>query len=172
MLAKFFQAIITVVIGVGAAYLFYFALNFVAEKLPGKWEERVKPLFFVFPAVAVVALYLVYPTLQTIFYSFAGPDSTSLVGLKNYTDLLGDSDFHQTLLNTLLWIIFAPAATIILGLLVATLADRLSSKGEKFSKTIIFLPMAVGAVGAATIWQFVYQTAPVTSPPPSIGYLM
>ena len=164
MLSKFIQTIVTVGLGVGAAYLFYFVLNFVAEKLPGRWEERIKPIFYVFPAVAVVAVYLIYPTLQTIFYSFANSDSTSLVGLHNYSDLLGSSDFRQTLFNTLLWIIFAPAATIVLGLLVATLADRLSSRGEKFSKTIIFLPMAVGAVGAATVWQFVYQSAPASSP--------
>lgn len=161
---KFATAFYTVVAGVAGAYVLYAILNFVAELLPGRWEERIKPFFFVFPAVAVVAVYLIYPTLQTIFYSFANSDSTKLVGLKNYTDLLGDSDFHQTLLNTLLWIIFAPAATIALGLLVATLADRLGSRGEKFSKTIIFLPMAVGAVGAATVWKFVYQSAPASSP--------
>jgi alpha-glucoside transport system permease protein len=69
---------------------------------------------------------------------------------------LGSSDFRQTLLNTLLWIIVAPAVSIVLGLLVATLADRLRPTSEKFSKTLIFLPMAIGGVGAATIWKFMY----------------
>jgi alpha-glucoside transport system permease protein len=84
------------------------------------------------------------------------------VGLQNYNDLLVKNvdDFHGTLFNTLLWIVFAPAATIILGLLVATLADRLHTRGEKVSKSLIFMPMAIGAVGAATIWRFVYAADP------------
>lgn len=157
---KILTALITVVVGVVAAYVLYYVLNKLVELLPLKWEERVKPYVFVGPAIVVVAVFLVYPTLQTIFYSFANADSTKLVGLQNYTKLLASHDFRDTLINTLLWVIVAPAATIFLGLIVATLADRLRSRGEKISKTIIFVPMAIGAVGAATIWKFVYATVP------------
>ena len=68
--------------------------------------------------------------------------------------------FRDTLFNTLLWILIVPAVTVVIGLLVATLADRLRPRGEKFAKTIIFLPMAISMVGAATIWRFVYYAAP------------
>ena len=54
--------------------------------------------------------------------------------------------------------------TVVLGLAVATLADRLGPTGEKVSKTIIFLPMAISMVGAATIWRFVYYAAPAGQP--------
>lgn len=158
MLTKVLETIITVVVGVAAAVILYYVLNFLADRFPGTWAERIRPYFFILPAMLVVAVYLIYPTLQTIFYSFANSDSTSLVGLKNYKDLLANNadDFHQTLLNTLIWMLVAPAATILLGLLVATLADRLRPGGEKLSKSLIFMPMAIGAVGAATIWKFVY----------------
>ena len=53
-----------------------------------------------------------------------------------------------------------PAVTVVLGLMVATLADRLRPTGEKLAKTVIFLPMAISMVGAATIWRFVYYAAP------------
>ena len=49
----------------------------------------------------------------------------------------------------------APLAAVLLGLLVATLVDRLRHRREA-AKTIIFLPMAISAVGAATVWRFVY----------------
>ena len=42
---------------------------------------------------------------------------------------------------------------------MATLVDRLSPRGEKAAKTIIFLPMAISAVGAATVWRFIYAYA-------------
>jgi alpha-glucoside transport system permease protein len=71
--------------------------------------------------------------------------------------LFQSSDFRQTLFNTLLWVIIVPAVTVVIGLTVATLADRLRPSSEKFAKTIIFLPMAVSLVGASTVWRFVYD---------------
>jgi alpha-glucoside transport system permease protein len=53
-----------------------------------------------------------------------------------------------------------PAATVVLGLAVATLADRLTPGAEKFTKTIIFLPMAISLVGASVIWNLVYEVRP------------
>ena len=54
---------------------------------------------------------------------------------------------------------------MIFGLGIATLADRLNPRGEKFSKTLIFLPMAISMVGAATIWQTtIYQYQPAGTP--------
>lgn len=163
-MVKVFEAILTVLAGVVGAYAVYFILNKLAELMPGRWEDRIKPYFYILPAIAIVAVIVLYPTIQTINFSFANADSTAYVGLKNYTELLGSGNFHQTLFNTLLWMIVAPAATIFVGLIVATLADRLGPKTEKLSKTIIFLPMAIGAVGAATIWKFVYVYSTPGSP--------
>jgi alpha-glucoside transport system permease protein len=67
------------------------------------------------------------------------------------------------MLNTVLWMVVVPTFTVIIGLAVAVLADRLGPRGEKFSKTIIFLPMAISMVGAATIWKFVYAYKPPSS---------
>jgi ABC-type sugar transport system permease subunit len=44
------------------------------------------------------------------------------------------------------------------GLAVAVLADR--AKGENAAKSLIFLPMAIGAVSAGAIWRFVYVANP------------
>jgi alpha-glucoside transport system permease protein len=82
------------------------------------------------------------------------------VGLDNYRDLLTDDNFQATLFNTLLWLAIVPAVTIVLGLTVATLSDRLRPRYENLSKTIIFLPMAISMVGAATVWRFVYAYRP------------
>ena len=68
------------------------------------------------------------------------------------------------LFNNLLWIIIVPAATVVAGLGVAVLADRLRPRGEKMSKTFIFLPMAISMVGAATIWRSIYEYQPAGAP--------
>ena len=164
MAGKGLTALITVVIGIGAALLLFYALNKIAEVLPDKWEERLKPILYILPAFAAIVIYLVYPAILTVINSFKDRSSTEWVGLQNYDDLLTDPGFQDTIFNTLLWILVVPAATVILGLAIATLADRLGPRGEKLSKTVIFLPMAISMVGAATIWRFVYYAAPAGQP--------
>jgi alpha-glucoside transport system permease protein len=159
---KILNALIAVVAGVAGAVVLFYLLNKLAELLPGRWEHRVKPYLLLVPAFLAIGLYLIYPTIQTFVYSFANARSTEYVGFENYTNLLSSRGFQNTLFNTLLWIIVVPAGTIIIGLLIATLADRLRPRGEKAAKTMIFLPMAIGAVSAGAIWRFVYQANPPT----------
>lgn len=160
MTIKIANALIAIVAGVGASLALYFLLNWLVERLPPKWEERIKPLVFIGPAFAAITLFLLYPTVRTVLLSFANRDSTEFIGLSNYTDLLKDPNFQSTLINTLLWIVVVPAVTVALGLGIAVMADRLKPSSEKLSKTIIFLPMAISMVGAGTIWRFVYEARP------------
>ncbi|MCW2808621.1 MAG: sugar transporter permease [Marmoricola sp.] len=157
---KIVSALLTVVGGIGAALAVYWVLNKIAELLPSRWEERIKPLFYILPAFIAVAVYLVYPAIQTVINSFQDSTSTTFVGLDNYKSLLSSHSFQQTLINTLLWIIIVPVVTVVMGLIVATLADRLKPGAEKLSKTLIFMPMAISMVGAATVWRFVYAANP------------
>lgn len=167
MLAKTLTAIVTVFAGVGAALLLYWVLNKLAELLPPRIEERVKPLLYILPAYIAIIVFLIYPALQTIVFSFktkVGFPAESWVGLDNYKNLLTSDKFQDTLFNTFLWILVVPVATVILGLMVAVLADRLRPKAEKTVKTLIFMPMAISFVGAATVWGLIYDFRPAGRP--------
>lgn len=160
MLLKSSTAIITVLVGVGAALVLYWLLNKLAEILPGRWEGRIKPYLYILPAYAALTFYLIYPAVQTVIYSFKDSSSTESVGLDNYTNLLSTAGFQQTLFNTFLWMLIVPVVTVAIGLGVAVLTDRLNPKAESTAKTIIFLPMAISMVGAGTVWKFLYAYRP------------
>jgi alpha-glucoside transport system permease protein len=164
MVVKLVNTILTVVAGVGAALVLFWILNKIAELFPGRWEHRLKPYVYILPAVAMICLYVLYPAVQTVLYSFANAESTELVGTQNYQDLLSSSSFRDTVLTTIVWIVIAPVAAVMIGLLTATLVDRLSPRGEKSAKTIVFLPLAISAVGAGTVWRLVYAYAPAGQP--------
>lgn len=167
MAGKVLTTLLTILIGVGASLALFWLLNKISELLPGRLEERLKPLFYILPAYAAIVIFVVYPAIQTIIFSFqtkVGFPTQSWVGLQNYKDLLGNDAFRQTLLNTLLWIAVVPALTVVLGLLVAVLADRLAARGENAVKTLIFMPMAISMVGAATVWGLVYDFQPKGRP--------
>ncbi|WP_232524688.1 carbohydrate ABC transporter permease [Nocardioides mangrovicus] len=159
-MTKALTTIITIIVGVGAALIVYWILNKLAELLPERLEDRIKPYLYILPAFLGIVVYLVYPAVLTVINSFRGPISQNWVGFANFTTLFKSHDFQQTLINTLLWIIIVPAVTIVIGLTVATLSDRLRPGAEKLTKTIIFLPMAISLIGAATIWRFVYDAEP------------
>jgi len=160
MFLKTSNAVITVVAGVGVAVAVYWILNKIAELLPGRWEDRIKPYLYILPAYAAITLYLIYPSILTFKYSFQDSTSTEWVGFDNFTKLLSSHEFQQTLINTLLWMIIVPIFTVAIGLAVAVLSDRLGPRGENVSKTLIFMPMAISMVGAATVWRFLYAYRP------------
>jgi alpha-glucoside transport system permease protein len=143
--------------GIGAAIAIFWLLDRLSELLPTAAREKVKPLVYILPAYAAITVYLLYPAVLSVIYSFKDATSTNWVGWKNFDELVSTSQFQQTLLNTFLWIALVPIVTVTLGLAVAVLTDRLSPQGEKMAKTIVFLPMAISLIGSATIWRFVYD---------------
>lgn len=154
------NALLAIVAGVGGAFLFYWALNALVERLSPVWEQRLKPYVFVGPAVAILGVFLIYPAVQTIYVSFLDARSENFVGLRNYQALLSDQAMRSVLINNILWIIVVPTVSVAIGLLVAVLADRLKPRWENVSKSVIFLPMAISFVGASTIWLFIYAWRP------------
>ena len=144
---KILVAVLTVLGGIGGAIALYWVLNKIAESLPGRMQHRVKPYFYILPAYLALIFYLIYPGVLTVINSFKDSTSTNWVGFDNFQKLLTSHDFQQTLFNTFLWILIVPAGTVVIGLGVATLVDKLTPSGEKFSKTLIFLPMAISFVG-------------------------
>ena len=163
MLVTVTTAIITVLAGIGVAVALFWLLNKLAELLPGRWEDRLKPFLFILPAYAAITMFVVYPAVQTVIYSFktkVGFPAERWTGLDNYSDLLGSSAFRGTLFNTLLWIVIVPTATLAIGLAVAVLADRVGERAERTVKTVFFLPMAISLVGAGTVWGLIYEFRP------------
>ena len=161
---KIFSALIAVVLGVLGAIGIFWVLNKIVELLPGKWDRRLKPYVFVLPAFAVIGTFLLYPAVTTLIASFFNSDGTEVVGFGNYQRLLSNQQFLSAMINNVLWIIIAPAVVVVFGTLVAVLADRMKPTREKVAKSVIFLPMAISMVGAATIWQLMYAFVPAGEP--------
>ena len=144
------------VLGIGGAVVFFWFLNMAVEGFPSRLSRGLVPYAFLLPGLSLIGLMLVYPTVQTVVYSFADDRSTDWVGWDNYRAIFASRGFWQALLNNLLWVVVVPVLSVAFGLLVAVLADKLSPQGEKTSKSLIFLPMAISFVGASTIWGLIY----------------
>src|SRR5262249_31661469 len=114
---------------------------------------------FIGPALVILSVFLVYPVINTIILSLKDANSKDFVGLKNYKFIFTDETMLTSLRNTAGWIILVPLVAVSVGLVFATLADRLRH-GEAAAKSLIFLPMAISFVGAAVVWRFIYSFRP------------
>ena len=135
-------------------------------------ESRWTPALFLGPAVFLLFVLMVYPSLDTIRLSFMDRLAENYVGLDNYEYALTSTRMKEAFRNNLIWLFVFTIGTVILGLLIATLADRV--RYESFAKAIIFMPMAISFVGAGVIWKFVYDLKPTGNPlqpNPQIGVL-
>ena len=128
-------------------------------------------LLFLGPAALLLIVFLVYPTIYTLFLSFnrgrAG-EFSEWVGLDNWIRLFTeDPNFLRlgfppsgALWNNVLWIIFYVSLTVLFGLIVAVMATRV--RYESAIKAVVFLPQAIAATSLAIIWRFVYSPDPET----------
>ncbi len=163
------SAVISVVLGLGVSFLIFWGLNWLVERTNDKWKARLLPYVFLLPVVLLVALFLLYPAIRTLIESFMKAsqrrgESASFVGFQNYIDLFTSPSFLGVLLNNLLWVLVVPAASVLIGLLVAVLTDRLGKRRETTFKAMIFLPMAISGIAAAVTWRFIYFSAPAGNP--------
>lgn len=155
--AKLVLAAVALVVGVGGIWLFYAGLNAVVMRLGARWRGRLLPWVFVGPALALLAIYLVWPAVSTIVKSLTEGD-----GLDNYVWALTTPENHDMYFNNFLWLVVGVAGAVGFGLLIAGLLDRV--KYESVAKTFIFLPLAISLVGASVIWRFVYAWKPASQP--------
>ena len=159
---------VALVIGVGAVWALFLVTDNLVSLLPKSVRESVRPFVFVGPALVIVALYLIYPTVRTAYLSFFDARSEVFVGLDNYVFAFTSPDMLIALRNNLLWLVIVTSFVVSIGLVVAVMADRLG-RWEPLAKSFIFLPMAISAVGASVIWKFIYSFQPATRP--QIGLL-
>jgi alpha-glucoside transport system permease protein len=147
---------LVVVIGVplvtaGYAFVVEAGLGF----LPERRRPAFRPWLWLAPGFAFLIAYLIYPTIATFIASLMNRNGTEFVGVANYAGLFGRSGFWQTILNTVLWIVFFSGVTVGLGLIIAVLADRV--RYESVVKAFVFVPLAISFVAAGVIWRFMYD---------------
>lgn len=153
-------AIVALVVGVGGVWALYLAMNHVVFQLPIKARDSLLPYVFVGPALVVLMIYIIIPSVRTISLSFMDRRGEEFVGLANYVFALTDPGMIITLRNTGLWLVLVPAVAVTFGLLIAVIADRMSEFWERVAKSFIFMPMAISFVGASIIWRFIYFYQP------------
>lgn len=124
---------------------------------------------FIAPFFIVFAIFNLYPTLYTIALSFQDISGFAVegnfVGLQNFTNLLNNNVFIQSVKNTfILWTVnFIPQILLALVLAYWFTNNRLKLKGQHFFKSMFYFPNIMTAATVAVIFYtlFSYPRGPV-----------
>ncbi len=159
--------VIAIIWGVGGVALLFTTANMLVESFSIRWQQRIQPYVFVGPGIGLLAAFLAIPALLTFYQSFFDASSTNFVGFDNYVAVFTNRLMLQAFRNNLIWLLLGTTVCVILGLLIAVLADR--SRFETVAKSLIFMPLAISFVGAGIIFRFIYDYSPPGEP--QIGLL-
>ena len=129
-------------------------------------RHRLVPYLLLLPSAAVIAVLVLWPTVQIAEFSFQnyglqqeiGAASTQWVGLGNYTHILHDPEFWLSLRLSVISAAVMVPLTLIVGTLVGVLLSHLGRRMAAFVSSVAVLAWATPAVSASVI--FVWLATP------------
>jgi trehalose/maltose transport system permease protein len=117
---------------------------------------------FLSPALLVVAFVAMYPLGVTIYQSFtneqflAGLEPTKFVGLANYKDLIHDTIFRDSIVETIKFTVLTVSCEFVLGMVIALVINS-SFKGRGVMRAVMLVPWAIPTVISAQMWKWMYD---------------
>lgn len=124
-------------------------------------RRSVVGMGLVLPALLVVLGTLFLPTLNAVRlsltnYSFARPDDAAFVGLRNFGFLFSNSEFTQSLRNTIVFAGVTVVLEVAIGLMLALLVNR-AFRMRGLLRAAILFPWALPTALNAIIWRWMYN---------------
>ena len=111
------------------------------------------------PTVVILLIMTAYPLFFTLVYSFTDYNllrslkkGSHFIALQNYTKLLSDPYFQQSILNTVKFTILAVIFEMFIGLVMALFVNSLK-RGQKTMRTLLLLPYLLPTVTVALSWR-------------------
>lgn len=122
------------------------------------WSVKLTPWLFMLPAMAFFAVYVIYPIIQSVAYSFYDWDGIGdkvFIGFGNYVDLYYDPNFWTSLKNNVLWLLFFMLA-IPFGLGIALFLNQ-QVLGIRAVKSLFFFPFVISQVIIGIVFAWFYD---------------
>lgn len=128
----------------------------------GEFRRR---LVFFLPALVLLAVFVVYPVVNTVWLSFLNKDG-GFAFLANYADVLSQPEMFDArgftrgfpfgaIIHNFIWIAIQLPFTVMLGLVLAAILREV--KGGAIIKSIIFLGMVTPMVVGGIILRFLFD---------------
>lgn len=126
-------------------------IAFMKKNIPG-W-------ILIIPSIILFVLIIWRPIVIGISYSFfdlKGFTPVKFVGLDNYRDVLSDTNFIQTLWNTVRYVFWSLVIGFPLPFILAIMLNEMVHS-QSYFKNVYYLPVIIPSIATSLIWQMIYM---------------
>jgi multiple sugar transport system permease protein len=113
-------------------------------------------LLFLSPWIVGTLVFTIGPMLWSLWLSFTNYDPLSgkqdFIALANYQAMLGDKRASTALFNTLYFTVVFVPLSIIFGLILASMLNRIGGRAAGFFRTAFYLPNVTPAVAVGALF--------------------
>lgn len=122
-------------------------------------EQRLSPLLYVLPALALMSLVLFSPVFYGFWYSLFRIQygaQTDFIGLGNYARLLTDPALGATLVRTIVFTLSSVILTTVIALCLAVWIHSIKGRSGFIAQMVVILPWIISTVVATLLFRWVY----------------
>jgi putative chitobiose transport system permease protein len=119
---------------------------------------RATPYLFLLPAIALIVVFVVYPILAVVFYSFTDYDIVRppvWVGLDNFARVFSDKTFWLALTHSIVYMLVTPIL-IFLSIGLAIVVNR-KLPGIQIYRALYFVPAVSGSIAIGLSWRWLFD---------------
>jgi putative chitobiose transport system permease protein len=124
-----------------------------------KKKSSITPYLFLAPALIVIAVFLLYPIVAVVYYSFTEYNVVrppEWIGMGNYQRLVGDDVFWLALKHSFIYLLVTPVLIVLSTLLAIVVNRRLP--GIHAYRALFFIPVISGSIAVGIAWRMMLDT--------------
>lgn len=115
---------------------------------------------FIAPAFLFYILFIIWPTVSSVYYSFTSWDGISpnirFVGLANYKEIFTSARFGNALKNTIILTVFISVLENVFALGLALMVDNVKWCKNLF-RSAFYIPVLISGIVSGFIWKIMYN---------------
>jgi len=123
-------------------------------------ERNITKMLFLMPAFIICLVFMVIPGMMEFFLSLTDWNGISaeynVIGLRNFKQIFSDRVFYLAVRNTLVYSFLVVILQHTISLTMAVIINR-GIKGERFYKTILFIPCLLSTIVVGLAFNFIYN---------------
>lgn len=119
------------------------------------FRKKLVPWLFITPILLLHLVVVIGPSLAAFYYSltdWSGIGAAEYIGLENFRDLLGDSNYWTAMRHNTMWLAFFLTVPFLMALVSAALLAQVR-RGSMAFRTILFIPYILPSVIIVSIWR-------------------
>ena len=129
-----------------------------ARKSPFRLDKVA--IMFIAPAFIFYTLFIIVPTVSSVYYSFTSWDGISpdvrFIGLANYKEIFTSARFGNALKNTIILTAFISILENAFALGLALMVDNVEWLKNLF-RSAFYIPVLISGIVSGFIWKIMYN---------------